>query len=376
MASSPQRVALVHEWLTSMRGGERVLEALCDMFPHADLFTLLHQRGSVSDLIERRTIRTSFIQHLPFAAKRYRYYLPLFPTAMQRFRLTGYDLVISSHHSVAKSVRTGPETLHLCYCHTPMRYIWTMFEEYFSRERTGLITRAGARLFRGYLQRRDLATAGNPAAYAANSENVRKRIRAIYNVDAEVIYPPVDVSSFRPGGGPGRYVLVAGALVPYKRVDLAIEAFNRTGERLIVAGDGPESARLRRGARRNIEFRQRVTDEEMKDLYTGCSALVFPGEEDFGIIPVEAMASGRPVVALGRGGALETVIDGKTGVLFPEQTVASLVEALVRLRTTRFDGEDLRAHAMKFDRPVFESRMAQFVSKHWESRTGLRSGVA
>ncbi|MDH4068808.1 MAG: glycosyltransferase [Ignavibacteria bacterium] len=369
----PRRVALVHEWLTSMRGGERVLESLGAMFPGADLFTLLHIKGSVSGKIEAMPIRTSFIQHLPLASTRYRYYLPLFPTAIRRFDLREYDLVISSHHSVAKSVRTGPRTLHLCYCHTPMRYIWNLFDDYFGEGRSGAVTRAGARLFRGYLQRQDLASAGNPAAFVANSEHIRSRIRKIYNRDAEVIYPPVEVKSFSLATGSGEYYLVAGALVPYKRVDLAIRVFNGTGDPLVVAGDGPDRERLQSIAGPNISFQQDLSDQEMKTLFAGCRALIFPGEEDFGIIPVEAMASGKPVVAYGKGGALETVRDGETGILFAEQTEDSLSAAVRRLCETVFDPVLLREHAMRFDRSVFEDRMSAFVRRHWEEwvRTGL-----
>ncbi len=362
----PARVAIVHEWLTSMRGGEKVVESLCGMFPHADLYTLLHVKGSVSPAIERMPIHTSFIQHLPFAKSRYRHYLPLFPRAIERLLPDGYDLVISSHHSVAKGVKTGNKTLHICYCHTPMRYIWGLFDDYFAPGRSGIITRTGARMFRRYLQRWDLQTAGHPHVYIANSENVRQRILSVYGRDAEVVYPPVDVDSFRCGSNERDYFLVAGALVPYKRVDIAIQAFNQSGEKLIVAGSGPEQSRLENMAGGNIEFRGQVSDDALRELYAGCRALVFPGEEDFGIIPLEAMASGAPVIAYGKGGALETVVENVTGIFFNEQTATALVAALGRFGKASFDPARLRQHASRFDKKIFVARLGESIRNHWE----------
>ena len=361
----PKRIAIVHEWLTTMRGGEKCLEAMCELFPHADLYTLVHVRGSTSATIERMSITTSFVQNLPFSKRAFRYYLPLFPLAVERFDLTEYDLVISSHHCVAKGVRTGPKTLHICYCHTPMRYIWNQYDEYFGRK-AGIITRAGARLFRDYLRRWDVRTAENPHHFVANSNNVRKRIEQIYHRTADVIYPPVDVDSFQVSMRADDYFLVAGALVPYKRVDLAVEAFNETGQNLVVAGAGPESLRLKLLAKANIEFVGWQSNEKLRSLYSGCRALIFPGEEDFGIVPLEAIASGKPVIAYGKGGALETVMDGETGLLFPEQTVESLLQALRRLNAVRFEPAALRTHAMKFDKTVFLSRLREYVKKRWE----------
>ena len=343
-----------------------MVEVLCEMFPHADVYTLLHVKGSVSPVIERMPIHTSFIQHLPWAETRYRHYLPLFPSAIEHLLPGGYDLVISSHHSVAKGVKTGDRALHICYCHTPMRYIWSMFDEYFAPGRSGLITRAGARVFRRYLQWWDIKTAGNPDFYIANSENVRRRIQSTFTRDSEVIHPPVDVDSFQVFPRKGDFFLVAGALVPYKRVEIAIQAFNQNGRRLIVAGGGPEQSRLQKLAAGNIEFRGHVTDDELRDLYAGCRALVFPGEEDFGIIPLEAMASGKPVIAFGRGGALETVIDNVTGIFFPDQTPAALTAALDRFEKSRFDPDRLREHASRFDKKVFVAKMDETIRNHWE----------
>ena len=352
-----------------MRGGEKCVEALCELYPDATLFALLHVPRSMSPVIERMPIRTSFVQHLPFAASLYRYYLPLFPTAVGRFDLSAFDLVISSNHCVAKGVRTLPSTLHLCYCYTPMRYIWTQREEYFAKGRVGVATRIGMRAVEGYLRRWDVRTASNPHHFVAISENVRHRIESIYHRTADVIYPPVDTSRFTLSTGDKGYFLVVSALVPYKRIDLAIEAFNRTGERLVIVGDGPEFERLRRAAGPNIEFAGWQGDERLNDYYASCTALVFPGEEDFGIVPVEAMATGKPVIAYARGGALETVINRaglRTGVLFAEPTPASLIAALSEFRRLTFDRNALRAFACTFDREVYKRRMSEYIQWRWQ----------
>lgn len=368
-SNTSPRIAIVHEWLTSMRGGEKCVEALCELFPNATLYTLVHAKGSVSPTIERMPIRTSFIQRLPFATTRYRHYLPLFPLAVERFDLRGYDIVISSNHAVAKGVRTHPSTLHICYCHTPMRYIWHLYDEYFGAGRAGLLTRTAMKALVGYLRSWDVKTARNPHYFIANSENVRRRIRELYHRDADVIYPPVDTSFFKISEKPGEYFLIVSALVPYKRIDLAIEAFNQTEERLVIIGNGPEQPKLRQIARRNIVFVGWQPDEELKQYYAGCKALIFPGEEDFGIVPVEAMACGKPVIAYARGGALETVIDApakRTGILFREQTVRSLLEALERFRAANFSAEELRRHALTFDREVYKEKMSSYIFQKWQ----------
>ncbi len=373
--TSPRRTAIVHEWFTSMRGGEKCVEALCELYPEADLFALLHVPGSASPIIERRGVRTSFIQHLPFASKRYRNYLPLFPAAVRQFDLSGYDLVISSSHCAAKGVVVPAGALHVCYCYTPMRYLWVQREEYFGPGRAGLLTRIGFRAVEPYLRRWDLRTAANPHHYIAISENVRERIEAIYHRTADVIYPPVDTGAFPLADRRGRYFLIVSALVPYKRVDLAVEAFNRIGERLIVVGSGPELDRLRAIAKPNVEFAGWQPDARLPGYYGGCSAVIFPGEEDFGIGPVEAMASGKPVIALARGGALETVREAgavRTGILFRDPTPESLIEAIGRYRRTAFDPAAMREFAKEFDRGVFKSRIGEYVERRWQEFRALR----
>ncbi len=364
----PPRIAIVHEWLTGMRGGEKCVEALCEIYPGAQLFTLLHVPGTVSPLIERMPIHTSFIQHLPLARRKYRNYLPLFPLAVERFDLSGFDIVISSNHCVAKGVRVGPQTLHLCYCHTPMRYIWGAYDQYFGPGRAALPTRLAMKATVGWLRRWDVRTAANPHWFIANSENVRRRIWNIYRREADVIYPPVDVASLNLSADDDGFFLMVTALVPYKRVDLAVEAFTRLRERLVIVGDGPEIARLHRLAGPTVEFKGWLPDDELRRLYSRCSGLIFPGEEDFGIAPVEAIACGKPVVAYARGGALETVREQAapaTGVFFHEQSVDALLDAVARCRNSRFDGAAMRQFALGFDRERYKHAMAAYVERRW-----------
>lgn len=373
-----RRVAIVHEWFTGMRGGEKCVEALCEVFPDADIYALLHVPGSVSPAIEKRIRQTSFVQHLPSSATQYRRYLPLFPLAVRRFDLRSYDLVISSNHCVAKGARVPPSALHICYCYTPMRYIWSQYGEYFGKGRAGLLTRAAMRLAVGPLRRWDVATSAHPDYYVAISENVRGRIREIYARPSDVIYPPVDTSLFTLSARDDGYYLIVSALVPYKAVDLAIEAFNRSNDRLLIVGEGPDGQRLRKLAGPNITFEGWQPDDRLREYYAGCRALVFPGEEDFGIVPVEAMATGKPVLAYARGGALETVIDRpelRTGILFPGQSPASLLAGLAVLKNARFDAERIRAHALTFDRELYKHRMKEYCMRRWDEFAGESSQV-
>lgn len=367
------RVALVHDWLTGMRGGERCLEVFCELFPRADLFTLLHVRGSVSPIIEGRRITTSFIQRLPGVEARYRSFLPLFPLAITRFDLGGYDLVLSSSHCAAKGVRVPPGALHLCFCFTPMRYVWDLYDEYFGA-RAGWAVRLLMPPVAAGLRRWDRTTAGRVHHFIAISRHVAERIAMFYGRDAEVIHPPVDLQRFRLSEEPGEFYLVVSALTPYKRVDLAVEAANRLGLRLVVVGSGPEERALRARAGRTVEFLGWRSDAEVADLYGRSRALLFPGVEDFGIVPLEAMASGKPVIAFGRGGARETIVpldegsDSPTGIFFAEQTVGAVIDATRRYEANahRFAPKVLRARAEAFDRPLFKERIAACVGRRWE----------
>jgi len=355
------KVALVHDWLNGMRGGERVLEALCELYPEAEIFTLLLEREKISPRIGEMTIHTSFIQRLPFAFKRYRNYLPLFPRAVERFDLTGFDLVISTSHAVAKGCLPPEESVNVCYCFTPMRYIWFLYREYF-----------GDNFFKklllspcfSYLRRWDIRSSRRVGKFLAISNVVAERIKRIYNREAEIIYPPVDTEFFRPGGEIGDYFLIVSALVPYKELDLAIGAFNRLGLPLRVAGSGPLASKLQESASANIQFLGWRSDDELRRLYQGCRALIFPGVEDFGIVPLEAQACGRPVIGLGEGGLTESTIPlsnkgdvSPTGLFFAERTEESLIDGVKRFmdNESKFEPRAIRAHAEKFDRKIFKN---------------------
>jgi glycosyltransferase involved in cell wall biosynthesis len=354
---SGPRIVLVHDWLTGMRGGEKVLEMLCEQYPGADLLTLFHVPHSVSPAIERLHPRTSILQHFPGIARYYRYCLPLFPAVIEQFDLDPYDLVISTSHCAAKSVVKTGRARHLCYCFTPMRYAWDQFDAYFGKEQVGSVANRMLRPMLRGLARWDAATANRVDRYVAISQHVATRIRRYYNRDALVIYPPVDTGFYRPDDtAPEDFVLIVSALVPYKRIDVAIDASVLSGVPLRIAGDGPERGRLmKRAADRhaNVEFLGAVSNEEIRNLYRRAAAVLLPGEEDFGIVPVEAQACGRPVVALGRGGALETVIDGVTGVFVHEPTPEALAAGIARARQIPFNPTTIRDHAMQFDRAVF-----------------------
>ena len=368
------RVALVHDWLTGMRGGEKVLEVLCELHREADIFTLFHRRGTVSATIERHPIRTSLVQRLPFAASQYRRYLPLFPFAIEQFDLDAYDLVISSSHCAAKSVIPPGRAPHLCYCFSPMRYGWDQFDAYFGPARVG---RAASRWFyrplMARLARWDAATSARVDRFVAISRYVAARIGRYYNREASIVYPPVDTVFYRPAAvSPESHFLIVSALVPYKRIDLAIEACRLAGARLRIVGDGPERARLERQAAGAAEFTGALSDEQIRDEYRRALAVILPGEEDFGIVPVEAQACGRPVVAFGRGGALETMIEGETGVLFDEPTPASLAAALDRVAALRVDAARLRAHAEQFSRERHAQHMRDVIADTVAAPAGTR----
>jgi glycosyltransferase involved in cell wall biosynthesis len=348
------RVALVHDWLTGMRGGEKALEVICERFPDAELFTLVHVRGSVSPTIERHRPQTSFIQRLPLVRRFYRYYLPLFPAAIERFRFDRFDLVVSISHCCAKSIIHPAGVPHLCYCLTPMRYAWDQFDAYFGAARIGA---AGSRLMRPIMSRLaewDRGTADRVDRYVAISHYVAGRIGRYYNREATVVYPPVDTDFFQPeDSARERSALIVSALVPYKRLDVAIDACRIAGMPLIIVGDGPERARLERIARGDVRFLGRRTNEDIRDLYRRCAIALLPGEEDFGIVPLEAQACGCPVVALGRGGACETVVPGETGVLVDDPAAEAFADGIRSALDRQFNPAVIRRHAERFGRARF-----------------------
>ena len=363
------RVALVHDWLTGMRGGEKVLLALARLFPDAPIFTLLHVKGSVAAELEAREIHTTFVQWLPDVDRRYRSYLPLFPAAAASIDLAGFDLVISSSHCVAKGVRAPPGALHLCYCHTPMRYVWDRYDDYFGPGRLRGFARLAVPVIAEGLRAWDVATAPRVDCFAANSRYVAARIARYYGREAEVIPPPVDTEFFTPGPDrPGDYDLVVSALAPYKRLDLVMDAYRGTGRRLKVVGSGPEEDRLQALASRETEFLGQVDDARLRELYRGCRAVLMAGVEDFGIVPLEAMACGRPAVVFAEGGGPESVISGQTGLLFGRATSEALREVVFSLDRQSFDRLTLRAQAEAHGALVFAQRIRSFVARAEGSR--------
>ena len=346
------RTAVVHDWLNGMRGGEKVLEAMLPLLPEPTIFTLFHVPGSVSREIEKYPIRASSLNRLPFSRAHYRHYLPLFPQAVESFDLSGFDLVVSSSHCVAKGAIAPQGIPHLCYCHTPVRYAYDQFDMYFPPGRTRL--RALKAFAVSRLRRWDQATAGRPTRYLANSTAVAGRIRRHYGREATVCHPPVDVDFFEPG--PERredFLLTVGALVPYKRYEEAILAARRLGRPLVLVGSGPEEKRLRALADSSVQILVNRSAEELRRLYRTCAYFVQPGEEDFGIAAVEALACGAPVVALGRGGACDIVRDGANGVLYEPEDPAGLTGAVERASKVRFDYTALRESALPFRRERF-----------------------
>jgi glycosyltransferase involved in cell wall biosynthesis len=362
------RVALVHDWLTGMRGGEKVLLSLARLFPDAPIHTLLHVPGSVHPEIEAHEIRASFVQRLPRAARHYRHYLPLFPAAMATFDFSGFDLVLSSSHCVAKGARAAASALHVCYCHTPMRYVWDRFDDYFGPGKTSPLVRPVIRLIARALRRWDVSTSRRVHCFIANSRYVAERIRRYYERQAEVIPPPVDTDFFTPGSGSssGDYDLVVSALVPYKRIELALEAYRGSGRRLLIAGSGPDASRLAALAPPEARLLGRVEDESLRELYRGCRAVLLTGVEDFGIVPVEAMACGRPAIVFAEGGAAESIVEGETGLIFRSPTAPALRAAVDALSTTRFNTVALRARAEAYGRAAFEARMRALLASAME----------
>jgi glycosyltransferase involved in cell wall biosynthesis len=357
------RIAFVHDWLTGMRGGEKVLEVLCERYPEAELFTLVHVSGSVSPAIERLRPRTSFIQHLPLVKRYYRQYLPLFPIAIEQFSFDRFDIVVSLSHCCAKAIVHPARVPHVCYCLTPMRYAWDQFDAYFGPDRVGRVGSAVMRRVMARMARWDRDTADRVDRYVAISHYVAGRIHRYYNREATVVYPPVDTDFFHPDGSdPERFALVVSALVPYKRLDVAIEACRLAGVTLTIVGDGPDRQRLERTANGNVTFLGRLPDADVRSLYRRAAMTLLPGEEDFGIVPLEAAACGRPTVALSRGGATETVVSGTTGTLVDDGSAAGFAEGIRRTLDTPFDSDAIRSHAERFSRRRFSNEMAALIS--------------
>ena len=364
------RVAIIHDWLITNRGGEKCLEVFCELFPRAHIYTLIYSRNRVSSLIKSMHVCASRLNRLPAIERIYRYFLPLFPTMIESFDLRNYDLIVSSSHCVAKGVFPH-RALHIAYVHAPMRYVWDMHEAYFGGARS-LLARIGMSLWRRYLQRWDVAASERVDYFLANSRNVAAKIQKLYGRQATVIHPPVDLEKFHLGGRVESYYLIVSALVPYKRIDIAIRAFNQMRLPLKVVGEGPMRGRLERSAGSTVEFLGWVDDSALAALYGSCQALIFPGEEDFGIAPLEAQACGRPIIAYEKGGVLETVIpatanaeggESPTGIFFSHQTPEALTRAveLFQRMQSRFEPRKIRDHAAQFSRERFKNQIHEYV---------------
>lgn len=370
------KTALICDWLTGMRGGERCLEVVCELYPDADIFALVHFPNAVSEVIESHKIYTSYIQKLPVDIKNFRRYLPLFPNAIKKFDLRGYDCILSFSHCVAKNVSAPDRIPHICYCHTPMRYAWHMRSEYLRKYRG--CKKWTAEIILNYLKNWDKKTSGRVTHFIANSKNVQNRIREAYGRDSTVIYPPVDCDRFGLSEQNDGYYLIVSALTPYKRIDLAVRAFNNTKRKLLIVGNGPELVNLKALASANIIFIENASDKEVTEYMKKCAALIFPGEEDFGIVPLEAQACGKPVIAYGKGGALETVIGLKhsatvetnaTGIFFYEQDPEALSKAVQLLEEKRdlLNARKCRDNALKFNRPIYKQSMQEYIRNVMEN---------
>ena len=358
------KVALVHDWLTGMRGGEKVLEQFCNMFPGSPIFTLFHFPGSVSETIEAHPIHTSFLQKAPLVKRSYRNYLPFFPSAIESFDVQSYDLIISSSHCVAKGIIPNSSAVHLCYCHTPMRYIWSHYWDYFGDHRTGFLKRKTLPYIVSYLRMWDVASNSRVDEFIANSKFISERIQKYYGRTSQVSYPPVDTEFFVPSAQKREdFSLIVSALVPYKRLEIAIEAFRSSNRKLMIVGTGPEEKWLKKIAPSNVKFLGRVEPTRLRELYQTAAMLIQPGVEDFGINVIEAFACACPVLAYRRGGATETVTENETGLFFNDLTAESLREAVDKARGMQFNVAFMREMALRYSPTRFQSEMQAIIQE-------------
>jgi glycosyltransferase involved in cell wall biosynthesis len=361
------RVALVHDHLAQDGGAEKVLRVFQEMFPKSPTFVLVYDPKRTNPIFQRRDIRTSFIQRLPGGVTHYQWYLPLMPTATESFNLDGFDVVLSSSSMFAKGVITQPETLHIAYCHTPTRYLWSDSHRYLNELHIPKILKRITPFLLTNIRMWDYLAAARADQFVANSKIVRERIQKYYGRESTVITPPVEVEQFEVATAPGTYFLAGGRLVAYKRLDIVIEAFNRIRRPLKIFGDGPERKYLESRAEKNITFVGKVSDVQLRALYRDAIAFINPQEEDLGITPIESMAAGRPVIAYGRGGAIETILPGKTGVFVDEQSWEAIADAVVRLKANAWDAQAIRAHAEQFSVNAFKEKMMAFITTSWEA---------
>lgn len=371
------KIAIVHDFLNQRGGAERVVAVLHEMFPEAPIFTSIVNRGALWPELASAEIRPSWMQKLPALKKHFKKYLPFYPKAIESFDLGEYDLVISSSSAFAKGAIKRPNALHICYCYTPMRFVWD-YQNYVEKEDINIILRGILPLFIGGLKEWDLKTSGRPDHYIAISSTVKFRIKKIYGIDAEVIFPPVDVQKYKVGAKAGNFYLIVSRLNPYKRIDLAIEAFNWMGLPLKIIGSGPFLGALKNIARPNVSFLGRLEDREVADSYAACKALIFPGVEDFGIVPLEANAAGRPVIAFKGGGAIDTIAEGINGLFFHDDTVESLVSAIRSFENGKynFHSHTIRDYALRFDKEVFKQRIWEYIlDKYGGSKNQIQTEV-
>lgn len=357
------RVALVHDYLNQYGGAERVLTAFCEMFPDAPIYTLVYDAKLTGFAFEGRKIKTSFLQKIPLAASRHRYFPLFMPYAIEQFDLSSYDLVLSDSGSYAKGVITKPSALHISYCHTPHRYVWDNSHKLIEEFGYPKLLKVLSPLFMTYVRIWDAQAAQRPDAFIANSEFVRRRMKKYYGRDAQVIYPPLNWERFSIQE-PADYFLMVGRMVPYKKFSLAVEAFNRLGFNLKIIGDGPARKKLEKRARSNIEFLGLISEPYLAEYYARAQALIFPQEEDFGVVAAESMASGRPVIAYRGGGAVEIIKEGEDGIFFDEQTPSSLIDAMGRFQNIQFDPHLIRQHAMRFDKGRFKEEIGNFIDQN------------
>lgn len=363
------KIALVHDWLNQIGGAEDVLETLVDMYPGAPVYTSIYAPHIMPAAYRQWDIRPTWMNRLPGIHRHHQPYLPLYPLAFGRLRLAGYDLVISNKSGFCHGVRVAPPALHMCYCLTPTRYVW-MLKNYLEQENFGRFVNAVLPAFVALLRRWDYAAAQRVNHFIAISTQVQQRIRRFYHRESTVIYPPVDTARFAGSNATkSDFYLVLSRLIPYKRIDLAVQAFNELGRPLIIAGDGRDRARLQAMAKSNITFLGWVSDEQAADLMARCKAFIFPGEEDFGITPVQAQAAGKPVIAYAAGGALDTVIEHTSGLLFHPQTPQALAQAVRAMDDSTFDPAALRAHAARFDASVFKQQLSDLITQVMKAHT-------
>ncbi len=365
-------IALVHDWLTNMGGSERLVINFLELYTDAPIYTTVYNPDHLDPELKNIDVRTSFLQNSKKAKTNHQKYFPLMPMAFESFDLNEYDIVLSSSSSCAKGVITNPNTMHICYCHSPMRYGWEFYYEYAQNDVSNPLKRKLLKYFMNYMRMWDKVSADRVDYFIANSENVAKRIWKHYRRESVVIHPSVRTNLFTISDTDEDYFLILSRLVSYKRIDLAVEAFNELGLRLVIIGDGAEKEKLQGMAKDNITFLGRQPDEVIKEYYSKCRAFIFPGEEDFGITPLEAQASGRPVIAYSKGGALETVVEEQTGIFFDEQTVSSLKDAVHRFETMEFSKEVIREHAKTFDEEIFKDKINNYVKEQYNEFKNLK----